>query len=106
MQILKERIRRTAEDSKNFILSKALGLADSVGIKNYSSTELAAECDLTHSNIFYHFDNMDFLREEVMRLAIASANVGVIAQGLAMKCPIANTAPEKLKRKALSSLNN
>lgn len=100
------RTRRTAEDSKRFILACALRLANSVGIKNYSSTELAAECVLTHSNIFYHFSNMDYLREEVMRLAIETANVGVIAQGLAMKCPIANTAPDKLKRKALSSLNN
>jgi hypothetical protein len=101
-----KRTRRTAEDSKNFILSKALSLSEELGIKNFSSIQLATACDCKHSLVFYHFVNMEFLREEVMRLAVAQSNVNVVAQGLAVRDPIANTASDKLKKQALSSLKN
>lgn len=102
-----ERTRRTAEDSKSWILLNAMALSETLGIKNFSSTQLAIACEFSgHSSVLYHFGSMEVIYDEVMRLAVQQSNVNVVAQGLAQRDPIANTASEKLKKKALSSLIN
>lgn len=101
-----KRIRRTAEASKISILENALDLAEELGLGNFTSKDLSERCNCRHTNIFYHFGNMAYLRQEMMKLAIERRNLPVLAQGLVSKDQIARSAPDALQKQALKSLTN
>lgn len=62
-KIQKSRLRRSAEDSKNRILSAALNRIEKVGWEDLSIQAIARECNTSPSNILYHFkDKASLLR--------------------------------------------
>lgn len=102
-----KRTRLSQEERKSSIIDGATKLSEDQGYKNFSSLELATELGLQgHSLLFHHFRSMDAIRDEVMRKAIQDENLKIIGQGIAGEDPIANAAPERLRRKALSALKN
>lgn len=101
----RKRVRFSPEMRKASIVARATEMAEEKGYKNYSSLELAKACGLRgHSLIFHHFSSMDHVREEVMRKAIADENLKILGQGIANDDKVAQSAPERLKLRAVNAL--
>lgn len=101
----RKRERFSPEKRKEAIISRATELAEEKGYKNYSSLDLAKACNLRgHSLIFHHFTNMDQVREEVMKKAITDENIKILGQGIANDDKVAQSAPDRLKLRAVNAL--
>lgn len=96
--------RALPELRKENILACALGLSEKKGYLNLKSEELAEAAGITHPNIFRLFGTMAQLRKDIMRKAVKSKNLKVIAQGLAANDPHAKKADAELKTEALKCL--
>lgn len=66
--------------------------------------QIAARAGCAPTLITYHFGTMNELRRDIMREAVRSECLPVIAQGLAARDRHALKAPEALRTRALQSL--
>lgn len=95
-------MRMSSEERKLQILEHAMRLSEKKGFTGFSAPEIAKSVGCGHPLIFHHFGNMEALRADLMRKAVETENLLVIAQGLVARNPIAVAAPESLKKQALS----
>lgn len=86
------------------ILTAAVNIAALSGLHSVTRAAVAAAVGCNDSLVSYHFGTMCQLRRDLMRKAVRDKNVGVVAQGLAMRHPVAQKAPEELKARARRSL--
>ena len=89
---------------KERILAAALDIAKTSGLAAVSGKKIAAALGVGRTNVTYHIVSMHELRCDVMRQAIETEELTIIAQGLATGDPIAQEAPEALRRRAVEML--
>lgn len=89
---------------KEEILVAALDIAKVSGLAAVSGKKIAAALGVGRTGVMYHIISMHELRCDVMRQAIEAEELSVIAQGLAAGDPIAQEAPEDLRRRAVDGL--
>ena len=89
---------------KEEILSAALDIAKTSGLAAVSGKKIAAALGIGRTGIMHHIISMHELRCAVMRRAIKTEELVIIAQGLAAGDPIAQEAPEGLRRRAADML--
>lgn len=85
-------------NAKQQILEAATKLAEKSCWLMITRTEIV---NGTSGALNYYFGSIAGLREEVMLNAIATGNHRIVAQGLALRHPMAVGAPAKLKKEAL-----
>lgn len=103
----KQKIRTRINDveiRRSQILDKAVELATTIGYGVLSRDKLAAALGCAPGTVSHHFGTMPQFRRALMRHAIQTKNLPVLAQGLAVKDAHALKAPENLKKQALASL--
>ncbi len=87
------------------ILDAAIEVSKRVGYSRLTRGAVADEIGLASSSLVtYHMGSMATFRRAVMREAVRSGCLPVIAQGIALKDPHALKAPEELRRRALATL--
>lgn len=91
-------------DTRDSILQTAVELSRRKGFTNLRRDDVAAVAGVGKGCIHYYFDNMSNLRDEVMQEAVRVNDAVIICQGLAAKHPIAQGAPEALRREAVELL--
>lgn len=96
--------RMKHEARKEDILEAALPLAVQLGYANVTRNHIAHAIGVSGTTVQYHFGTMAQLRRAVMRLAIHTRCLAVIAQGLSAGDEQAKKAPPELQREALDSL--
>ena len=89
---------------KEEILVAALDIAKVSGLAAVSGSKIANALGLRRTAVMYHIVSMHELRCDVMRQAIETEELAVIAQGLATGDPIAREAPEELRIRAAAML--
>jgi AcrR family transcriptional regulator len=89
---------------KEEILAAAIEIAKVSGLAAVSGKKIAAALGVGRTGVMYHIISMHDLRCDVMRIAIETEELAVIAQGLAVGDPIAQEAPEALRRRAVEML--
>lgn len=89
---------------KEDILAAALPLAERHGYANLTRNQIADAAQVSGPVLNYHFGTMAQLRRDIMRHAIKSECLAVVAQGLSARDGQAQKAPEALRRRALDSL--
>lgn len=94
-------MKMSSEDRKLQVLQHAMKLSEINGFTGFSSLDIAKSVGIGHPLIFHHFGTMANLRADLMRLAVKTQNMLVLAQGIVARNPIAVAAPESLKRQAL-----
>lgn len=95
----KPRAVRTQE-----ILAAGLILAEQVGYNKVTRDNLAVAANMSQGAVNLHFGTMTQFQRAVMRAAIHQGNLRVLAQGLALKHPVALDAPEALRHQAADLL--
>jgi AcrR family transcriptional regulator len=94
----------TKHTRKEEILAAALKVATESGLAAVSGKKIANVLGVSRPAVAYHTVSMPGLRKDVMREAIRLEVLTVIAQGLAIGDPIAQAAPEALRRRAAEGL--
>lgn len=91
--------RRTAI-TRAHLLQVAYHLAKthSNGLAAVERKAVCAVAGVGAGTVNYHFQTMKFLRDEVLKLAIADKDVRLVAQGILEGNPLALTAPRALRR--------
>ena len=97
-----KRMRPT--DRQAEILYAALQAAEASHYTTITREDIAKRAGVSGSAVSYHFDNMDVLRAQLMRLAITREFLPVIAQGCVAGDQYALSAPEELRRRAINSV--
>jgi len=87
------------------ILNAALVVASKVGYARLTREDIAKRADVPASLISYHLGTMPALRRKIMREAIRTECLPVVAQGLAIRDRFALKAPAELRARAVASLS-
>ena len=86
------------------ILEAAFQLAQLVGWSSFKRDDVAEKAGVATGSVSHHFQTMNNLRSAVMRKAIQTECLSIVADGLAARNKYAQSAPEGLKRQALATL--
>lgn len=97
--------RMKPADRKSAILEAAVSTAAKIGFANLRLAHVATAAECSNALIVSHFSTVTNLRRAVMRHAIKTKQLRIIAQGIAMDDPTATKADPALRRQALASLN-
>lgn len=102
---MKPQIKLEARERKAQILRAALDLCSArTTYTRVTRDQIAERAGVPPSLITYHLGSMTDLRRHIMREAIRSECLAVIAQGIAARDRHAMKAPEDLRARALQSL--
>lgn len=96
--------RSSAKVRREEILAAALDIAERSGLAAVSGKKIANALGVQRPTVMYHIVDMAALRQDVMREAIRTEVLAVIAQGLALGDAIAQGAPKGLRRRAAEVL--
>lgn len=88
------------------ILRAALDVAPRVGYSKLTREDIARKANIPASLVSYHLGTMTELRRQIMREAVRTECLPVIAQGLAVGDRQARKAPAELKHRALMALDH
>jgi len=86
------------------ILAASLKLAESIGYTRVTLQQIADAAGVAKSLPLVYFGTMAGWRRKLMREAVRSGNLKVIAQGLAASDPHAKKAPDALRQQAAATL--
>lgn len=101
---MQKRKRMTRLARRRVLLRAALEVSESGHYSSISRSEVAAKAGVSEGLVTYYFDSMDYLRECVIREAIRTQNLTVLAQGLALRDTVALQAPASLRKQAIRTL--
>lgn len=102
---MKPQIKLEARERVAQILTAALALCHSdTTYSRITRDEIAKKAGIPPALISYHLGTMPELRRHIMREAVRTECLPVIAQGLAARDRHALKAPEELRQRALQSL--
>lgn len=103
--IMKPQIKLSPRARVTQILTAALTLAPSVGYMKLTRDEVAEHLGISSSLIPHHMGTMAVFRRRIMREAVRTECLPVIAQGIAAQDPQALKASPTLRLRALNSLS-
>lgn len=98
--------RMRPQDRRDAILSSAVDVVQSCGFSSVTREQVAEAAGISKATINYHFKSMDEFRSDLMRYAVRTRCLLIIAQGLVVGDKIAKSAPDDVKQRALDSLVN
>lgn len=102
LPVSKKRVSPTLR--KENILSCAVLLAEKVGYTRVTAAAVADEVGISHGTVLHYFGTMVQLKNEIMRHAVKTNNLPIIAQGLVAKDRFALKAEQHVKESALKCL--
>lgn len=91
--------------SRQEILNAAAQVAVEVGLLGMTRDLVMAKADRSAGLVSRAFGGMEGLREAVLQTAIDHDRADIVADGLALRMPLAKSAPEPLLRKARAILS-
>lgn len=97
-------MRLKPEVRKDAILDAAVQLALSGGLNNVRLIPVAQRAGVTNGLVSHYFGTVKQLHRAIVRHAIHSEILPIVAQALAVGDSEARKAPEELKQRALNSL--
>ncbi len=87
------------------ILAAALELAAAGNYRDLTRAAVAEAADVSPGTVSNYAGDMDNLRVIIMQAAVQRGLAAIVAQGLAVRDPIALAAPDGLKAEALATLS-
>ena len=104
---MKKKSKREDPDKRrNEILDSALKLAEKSNYNSITRDAIADHAGVSVGLVTHYFGTMPKLKRDVMRIAVRTESLPVIAQGLVAKDSHAVKASDDLKQRALASLSS
>lgn len=101
---MNNRTRRDPYSRKAEILSAAVKLAKKKPFNTIKRGEVAEAAGVSLSLVNHYFGDVNGLHAAIMREAVRSEHLAILASGIAAKHPAARRAPKKLKDRALATI--
>lgn len=102
-----KRARLSGDETTAQILAAAVKVAKRHGLTAITKQSVAAEAGVSPSLVLHYFERMAELRSKVIAHAVkhnADAGMaGIVAEGLALRHPVARRAPAHVKRLATAA---
>lgn len=98
------RNRANPELRREQILAAAVTQAETVGIHKVTRNDVADRAGVSPALVSFHLGTLPNMNRAIMRAAIRTESVAIVAQGLAGGDPHAKNAPPELKERALAHL--
>lgn len=97
------------DEKRDFILRIAMELARKDGFSNLTRAGILRHCDkigkkVAAGSINYCVGDVNAIKDEVMRSAIAAKELKIIAEGIVDNHEMALNAPKELRQAALNSM--
>jgi AcrR family transcriptional regulator len=99
-----ERVTANSVDLRKRIMKAACDLSEKEGYTNVRRNDIAALAGVGNGSVNNLVGDMPDLRDEIMRHAVETENLTIIAQGLTIADPIARAADIELKQRALLAM--
>lgn len=96
--------RASPELRKESILRSAVHLAEKIGYSKVTAVGVGEEAGVSHGTVLHHFGTMVQLKNDIMRHAIKTSNMVIIAQGIVAKDKRAMKVDPQTKEEALKCL--
>ena len=96
--------RLTRAKRKQQIMAAAMQVATRIGYKDIKRSDVAKAAEVTNSLVSRYWVTMPQLQRAIMRNAVSTQQLAIIAQGLAARDKNALKAPKKLQQEALQQL--
>lgn len=96
--------RLDPKDRTKLLLDVALKLAAQYGWRAITRRQIADEAEVSPALVSARLGTMDAMRRSVMRRAVATQTLPVIAEGLLARDPAALKAPEELRNRAVAGI--
>lgn len=103
-QTYQSRVTANSAELRGRIMRAACTLAEKEGYTNVRRNDIAAMAEVGNGSVNNLVGDMPELRDEIMREAVRTENLTIIAQGLTMADPIARAADIELKQRALLAM--
>lgn len=88
--------RISPELRRKELFESAIGLAEGGNLYDMSVHQIAKRCDCSRPHFYNHFDNITALRDAVIKFAMHSSNVSILAQALTASDPrVKDITPEQ-----------
>lgn len=97
-------IRMTKDARKQAVLDAAIKAAETVGFAKMRTKDIAEIAECGHGTVTLYWSTIGQLRRAVMRAAIKQRILKIVACGLAIDDPVAQKAPDELKKAARAAL--
>lgn len=91
-------------DRRQQILDAAIDQAREQGFQNVTREGIARKAECSDGLVSSYFNTMSQLKRALMREAIRSEVLEIVAQGLVVGDPCAKKAPEELKKRAIGAV--
>lgn len=92
------------KDRTNQLIAAALVVAEREGYMTMTREQIAAEAQCSPGLVSLHLGTMPAMRRMVMRAAVRQRVLRVVAQGLAMRDPVALKADATVRGAAVAGL--
>lgn len=96
--------RLGAGTRRKAIIAAATKLAQRHGYTNITREAVAVEAACSPATVSVYFPLFGDVKRMVLKEAIATSNLTILAQGLAARDRVALRAPDELKKKAIATL--
>ena len=97
-------MRQNPKDRKADILAAAVRMSALHGYHRVTREDIALAAKCSPTLVTHYFSTMTYLRRAIMRAAIHTQCLAVVAQGLAMADPVAQKAPQAVRDAAVATL--
>ena len=101
---MKKNRRLLPKDRREEILTAALNVAENVGYRQLTREQVAINAGCAESLVSSYFGTMDKFKRTIMRAAVKSENLHIIAQGLVVGDKHAQKAEPDLRSRAMASM--
>jgi AcrR family transcriptional regulator len=93
--------RKKNTETKMKIFSTAYQLAEEEGLLNITRGKIGALVGVVPTLVTYYWVSMDYLKEEIFRVAIADNKLSIVQDGILMRLPAAAKLDPAMEAKAL-----
>lgn len=97
--------RMKPKDRKAEILTAAVVAAQALGFTRFRLVDVAAQANCSTALVILYWSTMEQIRRAVMREAIRTEALPVLAVGIAIDDPRCRKLPTELAQRAIASLN-
>lgn len=101
----KMRERKLPKERKKELLSEAVELSKELGYSHITRDGIAKKAKVSYGLVTRYFQSMDNLRRLVLKEAIRTEILEIIAQGLVRKDPLTRRLTPELKERVLTYLS-
>ena len=101
---MRQHTKSEMEQHKTEMTTAALKLAEKIGFENLTRDNIAEACGVSPALINFRFGTMTDMRRSILRAAVKSESLKIVAYAIATHHPVSKKISPELRKRALDKL--